>query len=336
MTRPEAMRRALSALVGLALLAATPAVADVESAVRRAAGRNAVVFVVDERDRVLVDVDGGKSFLPASTIKLFTAFAALDELGPDFRFQTRFFLDGDELVVRGLGDPFLVSEELDVIVAALARRLAGRKLTGIVVDDSYFAPEVRIPGVGRTWNPYDAPNSATAVNFNTIGVERRGGRIVSAEEQTPLTPHAHALARGLRFQKALRFQIGHDPADVQRYVAELFAAKLRGVGIAVGDGVRSGRAPANKPPLYVHANSRTLAEVCKSMLASSNNFIANQIFLTLGAAALGAPARLDKSVRFARSFIAARPDLAGLHVVEGSGIAYENRAKGAAMGARCF
>lgn len=331
------MRRAtihtLFGLLPAALLAVTAAAAsaDVAAAVRQVAGKNAVVFVVDQDDRVLVDVDGRESFLPASTVKVFTALLALEHLGPEYRFQTRFFRAAGDLVVHGTGDPFLVSEEIDVIAAALARRAGARKLTGIVVDDSYFEPGLRVPGVGRSWNPYDAPNTATAVNFNTIGVLRRDGRIISAEPQTPLTPYAVELARTLKFDRGLRFRIGDDPADVRRYVGELFAAKLRAAGFAVADTVRAGRGGDDADALYVHANTRSLAEICAAMLESSNNFVANQIFLALGAAVEGPPASLEKSVRVARRYVEAHPELAGISVVEGSGIAYENRATGAAM-----
>lgn len=299
--------------------------------VRQIAGRESVVYVVDSADRVLVDVAADRDFIPASTIKLFTALLALERLGPDFRFRTRFSVDGDELVVRGGGDPFLVSEEIDAIAAALVPRLRGRSLRGIVIDDSYFEPGVRIPGVERTWRSYDAPNSATAVNFNTISVVRREGAILSGEEQTPLTPHALTLASALRFGTALRFQIGDDPADVQRYAGELLRAKLVDAGGEIGSRVRAGVAGDGAELLYVHANSRTLAEVCRAMLSSSNNFVANQVFLTVGAETTGGPASLARSIRAAAAFIDERPGLQGLDIVEGSGIAYENRATGPAM-----
>lgn len=327
--RPETILTAL--LAALLLAAPAAAAADATEAVRKVAGRNAVVYVVDADDRVLVDIAGRRRFLPASTVKVFTALLALEHLGPEYRFQTRFFRGGDGLVVRGTGDPFLVSEEIDVVAAALARRAAGARFAAMVVDDSYFAPGLRIPGVGDSWNPYDAPNSATAVNFNTIGVLRRDGRIVSAEAQTPLTPYARELAATLDFDRGLRFRVGADPDAARRYAGELFAAKLRAAGLAIGDAVRAGRVGDGAAPLYVHANSRTLAEVLAAMLESSNNFIANQVFLAVGAAVEGPPATLEKSVRVARRFVAAHPDLAGLTVVEGSGIAYENGATGPAM-----
>ncbi|MEZ4549093.1 MAG: hypothetical protein R2874_01050 [Desulfobacterales bacterium] len=45
---------------------------------------------------------------------------------------------------------------------------------------------LRIPGtVEGSFEPYDAPNRALCVNFNTVNFKTRGRTIVSAE-QTPL------------------------------------------------------------------------------------------------------------------------------------------------------
>ena len=52
-------------------------------------------------------------FMPASVTKLFTTAAALDQLGPDFRYETRLYVAGPvedsvlagNLIVRGAGDP---------------------------------------------------------------------------------------------------------------------------------------------------------------------------------------------------------------------------------------
>lgn len=308
------------------------ALADLAASVRSLAGKNGNVYVVDEQDRPVIDINGDRPFVPASILKVFTVFLASQQLGLDYRFTTEFFLDGDHLVVRGKGDPFLVSEELDLIAGALAPKLGDRRLAGVVVDDSYFDPELRVPGVGRTANPYDALNAATAVNFNTIAVIKRGKEILPGESQTPLTPLARSMARPRRAKGLIRFQIGDRPEEVRRYAGELIAAKLRGAGVRIGDAVTEGRAP-QAPPLYVHSNSRSLGEMCADMLKTSNNFVANQIFLAIGAAVDGPPASLGRSAAIARRFIEAHPSLAGLVVVEGSGIAYENHATGRAMAA---
>lgn len=291
-----------------------------------------IVYAVDASNRVLVDHNGNRPFIPASTIKVFTALLAAQRLGLDYRFATEFFLDGDTLVVRGRGDPFLVSEELDAVVAALRDRLGTRTVAGVAIDDSFFLAEILIPGVGGSDNPYDAPNSPTAVNFNTIVLERRHGTVRSAEPQTPLTPLALTLADERRVNGTLRFNLGHRNGDAPRYAAEVIATKLRAVGITVGTATERRIAPSTAP-IYVHHNSRTLGDVCRALLEHSNNFVANQVFLAVGAAAEGAPASLEKSTAVARAFLATHPQLDGIEVVEGSGLSYDNHATAPAMAA---
>ena len=296
-----------------------------------ALAKGGIVYVADAKGEVLVDVGAERTFLPASTLKVFTCVLADEYLGMDARFSTSLYLDGDKLIVRGGGDPFLVSEEIDAIVAGLAPHLDGVALSGVYVDDSAYEAGIKIPGVGDSEEPYDALNSATAVNFNTINVRVDGDTVTSAEEQTPLTPLAREVAKRRGVKGKLRVNLSNDPTEVRRYAAELFAAKLRGAGVTVGDA--TGEATASGDPAYVHANSRTLSEVCSGLLYYSNNYIANQVFLAIGASVHGEPASLVKSVRVATEFIAAHPELDGLVVTEGSGISYENQATAQSLAA---
>jgi D-alanyl-D-alanine carboxypeptidase/D-alanyl-D-alanine-endopeptidase (penicillin-binding protein 4) len=318
-------------LVVCPLARPSPARADWKADVQRLAGSDGVVWVEDEAGARLLQYGGERSFVPASTLKVVTTLLAMDVLGTEHRFRTEFFLDGDRLIVRGGGDPFLVSEELDLVAHELAGPLNGRSLAGVFVDDSFFDAGVDVPGVGASEEPYDALNSATAVNFNTVNVRVVDGRIESAELQTPLTPLAEQVARRRGLRGELRVNLSNNPQDVRRYAAELIAAKLRAAGVPVGEAVGEASAPAAAAPLHVHENSRTLGEVCAQMLYYSNNYIANQVFLAVGAAAEGAPASLAKSVRVATRWIAEHPELAGISVTEGSGISYDNRATAAAM-----
>ncbi len=48
-------------------------------------------------------------FVPASVTKIVTAWLAMEVLGGDYRFKTRFYLDDKRvLFVSGGGDPFLI------------------------------------------------------------------------------------------------------------------------------------------------------------------------------------------------------------------------------------
>lgn len=288
------------------------------------------VLAVDAAEATVVDIRGTESVVPASTIKVVTTLLAADTMGLDYRFRTHFWVTDGWLVVRGEGDPSLVSEELDLVAQALVPLLPEGELRGVRVDDGYFAAGIDIPGVGNTTEPYDALNSALAVNFNTINVRVTDGTVVSAEPQTPITPLASEIARRRGVRGEARINLSARADDVRRYAGELIAAKLRAQGARIGDRVEQGQAP-DVEPLYTHRSSKTLAQVCEGMLRYSNNYTANQVFLAVGAHVEGGPASLDKSVRVATKWLADCPDLLGIVMVEGSGIGYDNRVTGRAM-----
>ena len=150
-----------------------------------------LVLAMDEKGNELVVQNADKPFVPASVTKIVTAWLAMEVLGGDYRFETRFYLDGDRvLYIRGGGDPFLISEELAQLASELVAAIGKKPLSGIVLDASYYPSDIRIPGIEDTDEAYDALNSALAVNFNTIHAVRQGKTIRSAEKQTPITPLA--------------------------------------------------------------------------------------------------------------------------------------------------
>jgi Amidohydrolase/D-Ala-D-Ala carboxypeptidase 3 (S13) family len=134
-----------------------------------------LVLVMDEKGNELVAQNADQPFVPASVTKIVTAWLAMEVLGGDYRFQTRFYLDGErKLYVRGSGDPYLISEELAQLASELVAAIGKEPLTGIVLDASYYPSDIRIPGIEDTDEAYDALNSALAVNFNTIHAVRKG------------------------------------------------------------------------------------------------------------------------------------------------------------------
>ncbi|MGA8002399.1 MAG: D-alanyl-D-alanine carboxypeptidase, partial [Pseudolabrys sp.] len=126
------------------LLLPAPALAGVKEKVA-ALTPSGLVLVMDADGNELVAQNADEPFVPASITKIVTAWLALEILGGDYRFQTRFYLDDDRvLYVRGGGDPFLISEELALLAPPLVAAVGKQPLTGIVLDASYYPADVRM------------------------------------------------------------------------------------------------------------------------------------------------------------------------------------------------
>ena len=242
------------------------------------------------------------------------------------------------MLIRGLGDPFLVSEEL----AAIANILDGRGLVQIrrlVVDDSAFASNLDLPIEQGADDPYAARNSALAVNFNTVNLAwSRDGTLITGEDQTPLTALARELASSLSPGETQRINLGDDPRAGLQQVQQLFLYFFKESGITVNDSRFCHEAVSEEwDLLYAHNSSRTLRDNLDGMLRYSNNFIANQIFLTLGAQEVGYPATVEAArLTLGRALAELYGNGFGndpglLLMIEGSGLARDQRATAAGM-----
>ncbi len=112
---------------------------------------------------------------PASTIKLVTTFAALQQLGPNHAWPTEVWtrgkltngiLEGD-LILKGYGDPFLVYERFWKLVSELRDR-GLREIQGdIIIDETYYdLPEHdRKAFDGQSFRVYNAGASPLMFNF---------------------------------------------------------------------------------------------------------------------------------------------------------------------------
>lgn len=319
------LRITSSLICALLLLTDAPALAGAREDVA-ALAPSGLVLVMDEKGNELVAQNADKSFVPASVAKVVTSWLAMEILGGDYRFETRFYLDSDRLLyIRGSGDPFLISEELARLGSQLVVAIGRKPLSGIVLDASYYPPDIRIPGIKDTDEAYDALNSALAVNFNTIHAVRKGKTVRSAEKQTPITPLAISqfLARGPRGRG--RISLTQDPAVGLQYAGELIAAFIERAGGNLKGRISTGAVPEGLEPVYIHRQSRTLSRILTELLLGSNNYIANQVFLEIGGHRLGGPVSLEKSLRVTNELLA-RHNLAGsIHLEEGSGISRGNR-----------
>ena len=292
----------------------------------RALAPNGIVLVIDEQGNELIAQNVDKPFVPASVAKVVTAWLAMEVLGPDYRFKTHFYLDENRvLYVRGGGDPMLVSEELALLAPALVAAVGTEPITGIVLDPSYYPDEVRIPGIENNSRSYNALNSALAVNFNTINAVRRGKSVVSGEKQTPITPLAISQFRARGPRGRGRISLAKDPKLSLLYAGELLSAFIDKAGGKVAGEITIGPVPEGLQPVYIHQQSRSLAAIINLLLIGSNNYIANQVFLEIGAQRYGGPVSLEKSLRVANEMLAANGLQDDIYLEEGSGLSRGNR-----------
>ncbi len=146
-------------------------------------------LVLDLRDStVLYARHVRQNFTPASVTKLFITAAALEQLGPDFRYVTRLLADGPvvdgvlqgNLIVRGAGDPAIGGRFTDGDRIATFRAWADslrrrgiRRIAGdLIGDDDYFDDTPL--GTGWSWDDltywYAAEISALSFNDNCVDV----------------------------------------------------------------------------------------------------------------------------------------------------------------------
>lgn len=293
------------------------------------------VLLNDESGKSLISYNAEEMLVPASIIKVLTSYIAIDILGKDFSFKTEFYKDKDNnLLIKGWGDPYLISEEIEIITGKLKQKgLTGIKQ--IFLDHSSFVPDITIPGVSKTSNPYDAINGALVVNFNTINIKKdANGKIFSAEQQTPLTPLAMRKGSTIRPGSKQRINLTDNKEDCLQYAGELLSAFLKNAGIKIeNDNFAQINVSDRWKLFYTHHNSRKLTTVIKGLMKYSNNFIANQIFLTIGAQKSGNPANLKNAKTFFEQYIKIKMNIPsqGLVMYEGSGISRSNKITGNVM-----
>ena len=284
-----------------------------------------LVLVVDPEGNELVSQNADEPFVPASVTKIVTAWLAMEVLGGDYRFETRFYLDDKRvLYVRGGGDPFLISEELAPLAIMLVAAVGKQPINGMVLDASHYPSNLRIPGIEETDESYNALNSALAVNFNTVSAVRDGDKVRAAEKQTPLTPLAISLFQARGLNGSGRISLSQDLAVSLQYAGELIAAFIDRAGCGVKGKISTGAVPAGLKPVYVH-QSPTLSKILADLLRASNNYVANQVFLEIGVHRLGGPVSLEKSLQVANEMLAAHGLADAIHLEEGSGISRNNR-----------
>ncbi len=131
---------------------------------------NLGVWISGSRANVRWQAD--KAFIPASATKILTGVTALDLLGADTKFKTSLHINGENLCLKGGGDPSFVSESMWSLVNQFLRKTEKRSFNKVIVDESYF-DTIQYPASRpnkRTDRAYDAPISALSFNWNSANI----------------------------------------------------------------------------------------------------------------------------------------------------------------------
>ena len=282
------------------------------------------LLVANPDGEIIYKKNETKKHIPASTLKLLTALTAIKRFGTSYRFTTQFYMDADHnLKIKGFGDPLLVSEAWQEIADALSKKTKSFK--NLILDDTYFSTQILIPGRKHSTNPYDAPVGALCANFNTVFFHRdQQGRIVSSEPQTPLIPFARKKIQTLGLKQG-RYTFSHDQKETTLYAGHLLLHLLKERNVKIKEKIYLDPIKPGDRLIYTYRSRFTLEDALRKMMAFSNNFMANQIFIALGAQVFGPPGILAKGVKVVSGYANKNLNLQDIKIVEGSGISRKNR-----------
>lgn len=164
-----------------------------------------------EQDQTLVAVNPDEKLIPASNLKIITTAAALDTLGKDFRFKTRFAINGNrDVAVVGDGDPtFGDSEYLKAtgwtsttVFEHWASELKKNGVTtvnDVVVDDSIFEALMMQPNwpLDQAHKDYVPQVAGMNLNANCLDVIVNRDASFSTDPQTKYVSIQNQLTTGV-------------------------------------------------------------------------------------------------------------------------------------------
>jgi D-alanyl-D-alanine carboxypeptidase/D-alanyl-D-alanine-endopeptidase (penicillin-binding protein 4) len=241
------------------------------------------------------------SLVPASNAKLAVAYASLAALGPDYRIDTAVFGEGQQLgttwsgdlVLKGFGDPTLSLADISSLARQI-RALGIRQVTGgIEADESFFDSR----RTGPAWRSYYYVNESPPLSALTVDRARFRGAVT----RDP------ALSAGAQFRLA-----------------------LRAAGVGVKGRVVHGAADPVATQLTSTA-SEPLSRIVTFMNRESDNFTAELLLKHIGAVQTGVGSSASGAEAIRRILADAAVPLAGVRIVDGSGLSGRNRLTAAAV-----
>jgi D-alanyl-D-alanine carboxypeptidase/D-alanyl-D-alanine-endopeptidase (penicillin-binding protein 4) len=294
------------------------------------ASPSVAVAVRDDQGRRVVDVNSDLALLPASTMKLLVAAVAMDAFGPEHRITTSVastlpvdsfgYLNGD-LVLQGGGDPVLATDAYGVHVYPSRPRTRLEELADAVAAAGVKWIAGNVIGDGTGWG-----GQPLAPGWRDVYLSDHDARYI-----TPLT-----VDSGLTVDVTIPdtgeveviLHLADDPAAT---AAGEFVRLLRQRGIHV-TGVGMGtEAPVEASYPVADVQSPPLRDLLRFMVQRSDNHLADTLLRHIGHE-LGGDGTWQGAGEVVRAALFEMGvDVAGVTVVDGSGLSRDDRVTAAAL-----
>lgn len=276
-------------------------------------------------------------------------------------------LAGD-LILKGHGDPKLTVERLWLLLRNLRARGLREVRGDVILDRTFFTADDHDPARfdGEPSRPYNTGPDALLVNFKAVTVhfvpepENRTVRLIAEPALAAASiANAVSLAEGPcgDWVSRLKFEVSGGPEAARltisgsyarecgersrsfsllghrAYAAALLSDLWQSLGGSVGGTVRDGPLPQNARLLTI-TRSPPLADVIRDINKFSNNVMARQLFLTLGAAGMAPPGTAEKARVVIKQTLAQRGlTIPELVIENGSGLSRLERISARSLGA---
>ena len=324
--------------------------------------RSAVGIVVQQTGghKALISLNAKQAMNPASTMKLLTTYAGLDLLGPAYTWKTEAWLDGElkagvlhgDLVLKGYGDPKFTIEQFWLWLAEFRARGLREVRGNLVLDRSFFDLPPHDPAAfdNDPVRAYNVGPDALLLNFNTLRLRYLpDGDKLNVITEPPLdgiwldnrlTPGPAGGCEG--WDDGVIVQPSGDSVVLQggypgdcgerehnlsvmphtRYVEAVFRALWKELGGTLQGELREGAA-GDDATLFSTHHSDPLSAIIRDINKYSNNVMARQLFLTLGATE---QASIERSVRVVQDWLQKqRLDFPELVLENGAGLSRTER-----------
>lgn len=268
-------------------------------------------------------------------------------------------MSGD-LYLRGRGDPRLTLEQFWLLLRQVRARGVTEIRGDLVLDRGYFAPVEHDPGRfdGEALRPYNTGPDALLLNFNSLRLtflppaEKAGLKVLAEPHPAQLEivnllePSSGACAdvgdhvrtdfssAGARPRLILTGRyptacgertLNVSVMDHPQYVFGVFAQLWSELGGRLGGAVRSAATPEDATPM-ASVESPPLAAIVRDINKWSNNVMARQVLITLGAERSGKPGGPSEGAAAIRAWLAAKgAALPELVLENGSGLSRVER-----------